>query len=72
MGEGALGPVQAQFDLFSRVRTAERYTSLAIFAPVQRQQGEKSVHNCSGQIRKIVFANVRHIYIIIFFACPMW
>ena len=35
MREGALGPVQAQFDLFSRARTAERYASLPIFAPVR-------------------------------------
>jgi hypothetical protein len=35
MGEGALGRVQAQFDLFSRVRTAERYSSLPILAPVR-------------------------------------
>jgi hypothetical protein len=35
MGEGALGTVQTQFDLFSRVRTAERYSSLPILAPVR-------------------------------------
>lgn len=70
MSEGALGPVQAQSDLFSRARTAERYSSLPVFAPVQRQQGEKSAHNCSGQTRRIVFANVRHICITILFAYP--
>jgi hypothetical protein len=67
MGEGALGPVQAQFDLFNQVRTAKRYSSLPIFAPAQRQQGEESAHNYFWQIRKnCICKRQAHLYYRVF------